>query len=349
MMIKGDYKLNIQVIIPVCKPDEKLIKLINRLKKQTLLPDRISLVWSREEGEADEVIDRIRYEHSDIRILEIDADSFDHGGTRRRAVRNTASDIFIMMTQDAIPKNDMLIENLTAPMIMQMNESSEAGGGTSPGDLQSDRGEDRQGEHAVIACVYARQLPGKDSSPYEKLSRLHNYSELSKTKTGSDIKRMGIKAFFCSDVCCAYRRDLYDECGGFVRNTVFNEDMIMARRFLDKGYAVRYEATAAVIHSHDYSPMQQLRRNFDLGASQAMYPDVFGNVSSESEGMKFVLSSTKLLLKKGRVMLIPGFYIQCAFKLIGYKLGKNYTRLPEWVIMALASNKRFWKQMKERH
>ena len=349
MVIKGDLELNIQVIIPVCKPDEKLIKLINRLKKQTLLPDRISLVWSREEGEADEVIDRIRYEHSDIRILEIDADSFDHGGTRRRAVRNTASDIFIMMTQDAIPKNDMLIENLTAPMIMQMNGSSEAGGNTSPGDFHSDKSEDRQGEQAVIACVYARQLPGKDSSPYEKLSRLHNYSELSKTKTSEDIKRMGIKAFFCSDVCCAYRRDLYDECGGFVRNTVFNEDMIMARRFLDKGYAVRYEATAAVIHSHDYSPMQQLRRNFDLGASQAMYPDVFGNVSSESEGMKFVLSSTKLLLKKGRVMLIPGFYIQCAFKLIGYKLGKKYTGLPEWVIMALASNKRFWKQMKERH
>ena len=347
--IKGDFKLNIQVIIPVFRPDEKLIKLINRLKKQTLLPDRISLVWSREEGEEDEVINRIRYEHSDIRILEIDADSFDHGGTRRRAVRNTASDIFIMMTQDAIPKNDMLIENLTAPLIAQMNETYEAGSRTSRGDSGPDCNADHSEENDVIACVYARQLPGKDSSPYEKLSRLHNYSELSKTKTAADIKEIGIKAFFCSDVCCAYRRDLYDECGGFVRNTVFNEDMIMARRFLDKGYAVRYEASAAVIHSHDYSPAEQLRRNFDLGASQAMYPDVFGNVSSESEGMKFVLSSTKLLLKKGRIMLIPGFYVQCAFKLIGYKLGKKYARLPECVIMALASNKRFWKQMKERH
>ncbi len=321
--------MNIQVIIPVCKPDEKLIKIIKKLKAQTLPPTGINLIWTREEGEEDEIISRIKHEYGDTRILEIEADSFDHGGTRRRAVRNTACDIFVMMTQDAVPKSDTLIENLTAPLISGMDAEDSPNG-------------------PIIAAVYARQLPGRDSSPYEKLSRLHNYSDLSRTKTAEDIKTLGIKAFFCSDVCCAYRRDIYEECGGFVRNAIFNEDMIMARRFLDKGYAVRYEAAAAVIHAHDYSAMQQLRRNFDLGVSQAMYPDVFGNVSSESEGMKFVLSSIKLLVKKGRFLLIPGFCVQCAFKLAGYRLGKKYTKLPESVIMALTSNKNFWIQKKER-
>jgi rhamnosyltransferase len=264
-----------------------------------------------------------------VEIYHLSRLEFDHGKTRRNAVEKSEADIFVMMTQDAVPKNDMLIENLTAPLISQMTERTPNG--------------------TVIACVYGRQLPGRDSSPYEKLSRLHNYSELSRTKTGEDIKKLGIKAFFCSDVCCAYRRDIYEECGGFVRSTVFNEDMIMARRFLDKGYAVRYEATAAVIHSHDYSAMEQLRRNFDLGASQAMFPDVFGGISSESEGIKFAVSSIKLLIKKGRPLLVPGFCIQCFFKLVGYRLGKNYASLPNAVIMKLASNKNYWKQMKERH
>lgn len=321
--------MNIQVIIPVYKPDVKLIKIIEKLRKQTVKPAGINLVWSKTDHEEDAVMSRIKRECGDIRILEIPVREFDHGGTRRRAVRNTPCDIFVMMTQDAVPKNDMLIENLTAPLISQMTERTPNG--------------------TVIACVYGRQLPGRDSSPYEKLSRLHNYSELSRTKTGEDIKKLGIKAFFCSDVCCAYRRDIYEECGGFVRSTVFNEDMIMARRFLDKGYAVRYEATAAVIHSHDYSAMEQLRRNFDLGASQAMFPDVFGGISSESEGIKFAVSSIKLLIKKGRPLLVPGFCIQCFFKLVGYRLGKKYASLPNAVIMKLASNKNYWKQMKERH
>lgn len=317
------------MIIPVYKPDGKLIKIIEKLRKQTVKPAGINLVWSKTDHEEDAVMSRIKRECGDIRILEIPVREFDHGGTRRRSVRNTPCDIFVMMTQDAVPKNDMLIENLTAPLISQMTESTPNG--------------------TVIACVYGRQLPGRDSSPYEKLSRLHNYSELSRTKTGEDIKKLGIKAFFCSDVCCAYRRDIYEECGGFVRSTVFNEDMIMARRFLDKGYAVRYEATAAVIHSHDYSAMEQLRRNFDLGASQAMFPDVFGGISSESEGIKFAVSSIKLLIKKGRPLLVPGFCIQCFFKLVGYRLGKKYASLPNAVIMKLASNKNYWKQMKERH
>ncbi|MBO7355349.1 MAG: glycosyltransferase [Lachnospiraceae bacterium] len=355
--------MNIQVIIPVYKPDNKLIKIIDKLRKQTVKPSGINLVWSRQDHEEDAVMSRIKRECGDIRILEIPVEEFDHGGTRRRAVRNTPCDIFVMMTQDAVPKNDMLIETLTAPLRMQMKDEDETfedllQGSSSDGDEKEGDGPDEKiagkdpgkpDNGTVIACVYGRQLPGRDSSPYEKLSRLHNYSELSRTKTRDDIKKLGIKAFFCSDVCCAYRRDIYEECGGFVRNTVFNEDMIMARRFLDKGYAVRYEATAAVIHSHDYSAMEQLRRNFDLGASQAMFPDVFGGISSESEGVKFAVSSIKLLIKKGRPMLIPGFCMQCFFKLVGYRLGKKYASLPNAVIMKLASNKNYWKQMKERH
>ena len=80
---------------------------------------------------------------------------------------------------------------------------------------------------------------------------------------------MGIKAFFCSDVCAMYDRKKYIEQGGFIKKTIFNEDMIMAYKFLMAGYGVYYKADACVIHSHNYSNMQQFHRNFDLGVSQA--------------------------------------------------------------------------------
>ena len=38
---------------------------------------------------------------------------------------------------------------------------------------------------------------------------------------------------------------------------------------------IAYEAEARVLHSHNYTNMQQLRRNFDLGVSQAEHPEVF--------------------------------------------------------------------------
>ena len=149
--------MNIQVIIPVYRPDKKLIKIIERLRVQTLAPTGIHLIWSCEK-ETDPMMESIRSEYPEIRIMEIDSAEYDHGGSRRRAVRNTACDIFVMMTQDAVPVSDDLIEKLTSPLIRQMEKET--------GDEDDHTG--------AVACVYARQMPGSKSSPYEKLARLHN-------------------------------------------------------------------------------------------------------------------------------------------------------------------------------
>ena len=47
---------------------------------------------------------------------------------------------------------------------------------------------------------------------------------------------MGIKAYFCSDVCAAYNRETYNKLGGFIKKTIFNEDMIYAGGLVKKGY-----------------------------------------------------------------------------------------------------------------
>lgn len=112
--------------------------------------------------------------------------------------------------------------------------------------------------------------------------------------------RLGIKTYFCSNVCAAYKRDIFEQLGGFVNHTIFNEDMIYAAGVIQAGYAIAYAADAKVIHSHNYSGWQQFTRNFDLGVSHVQYPAVFDGVPPEGEGMKLVKRPPFILQKLHR-------------------------------------------------
>ena len=63
---------------------------------------------------------------------------------------------------------------------------------------------------------------------------------------------------------------MYEALGGFSRRTIFNEDMILAGQMVQAGYKVAYAAEARVIHSHNYSGLQQFHRNFDLAVSLSL-------------------------------------------------------------------------------
>ena len=196
----------------------------------------------------------------------------------------------------------------------------------------------------VMMTQDARQLPREDCAPVECYTREFNYPAQSRIKSAEDLKTLGIKTFFCSNVCAAYRREIYEELGGFVKHTIFNEDMIYAAKAVEAGYAIAYAADARVIHSHNYTNVQQFHRNFDLGVSQAEHPEVFAAYPSESEGKRMVKDVTAYLRKNHMSGKLPHFYIQCACKYAGYLLGKNYRRLPGKWVLAFTSNKEYWKQ-----
>lgn len=309
--------MDIDVIIPVYRPDKKLFLLLDALNKQTLRPQTIILM-NTEKKYFDELVWGTDFpeRYPNVEVHHITKEEFDHGGTRRRAVRQSTAPAFVMMTQDAIPADNMLLENLIGGLYKQ--------------------------EKSMIAVAYARQLADDKCGVLETASREFNYPEQSVTKTRRDIDKMGIKTFFCSDVCAAYRREVYDKLGGFVRHTLFNEDMIFASNAIKAGYAVRYQADAKVIHSHNYSNSQQLHRNFDLGVSQNQHPEVFKGISSESEGKKLVAATTRKLINEKKTLELPHFYMQCASKYAGYLLGKNYDKLPKKLVKKLTTNPKYF-------
>ncbi len=328
--------MELDVIIPVYRPGRQFLKLIKRLNAQTLSPSRI-IVMNTVEEYFDELIAGTDFyeKYPNVEVHHLKKEEFDHGGTRRKAVRLSSAPVFVMMTQDAIPADDHLLEKLTESLEEGLKESA---GAAKIGADGAAKAAGSSSKSPVIAVAYARQLADDKCGVLETASREFNYPAKSMTKTSADIKKLGIKTYFCSDVCAAYRRDLYDRVGGFISKAIFNEDMIFAAAAIARGYGVRYEADAKVIHSHNYSNSQQLHRNFDLGVSQCDHPEVFANVPSEGEGGRLVKFTTSKLIKEKRGFLLPHFYIQCASKLIGYKLGKNYKKLPKKWVFKLTTN-----------
>lgn len=305
----------VDVIIPVYKPDRGFLTMIEKLQAQTVPVSRIILMNTEQK-----YLDRLLYgttlerEHHNITVKHLSKREFDHGRTRNQGVKVSDADVFLMMTQDAMPADEYLVERL----------------------LESLRGE-------KVAAAYARQLPGRGSSEAERFTRQFNYPAESCVKTKADLPTLGVKTFFCSNVCAAYRRDVFDELGGFVNRAIFNEDMLYAAKAVEAGYGIAYAADARVYHSHNYTYRQQFCRNFDLGVSQADHPEVFAAYPSESEGIRLVKGTVEHLKKKGMHSKIPGVIIQSGFKYMGYRLGKQYRRLPVRLVVAFSSNKEYWR------
>ena len=303
--------MKIDVIIPTYKPGIEFEKLIGRLQNQEYPIHKIIIINTRTDIFPKE-LDRSNYE---IEITHIEPDQFDHGGTRNMGAGMSDADIVVYMTQDAIPVDEKLIG--TFAKIFEENPD--------------------------IGIAYGRQLPREECNIIERYTRRFNYPEKSLIKTKEDLPRLGIKTFFCSDVCAAYRRNYLLSAGGFEDPTIFNEDMIFAGKRIYAGDKVAYVAEAKVIHSHNYTGRQQFHRNFDLAVSQAQHPEVFEGVPSEGEGIRMVKATAKYLVRNGYPWKVFTLVYQSGCKYIGYFLGKRYEKLPMWLILKCTSSRKYWK------
>ena len=308
--------MKVDVIIPVYRPGARFLEMLRRLNVQTQPVNRFIIMnteqdlwdnWCKglPEGSLPE----------NLSVFHVTKDEFDHGATRHAGVMESDADVFVCMTHDAMPADKKLLEKLTEALM----------------------------EEDFIGAAYARQLPEKDCKIIERYTRSFNYPEESRVKVADDLPELGIKTYFCSNVCAAYKRDLYVQLGGFIRKTIFNEDMIYAAKLIQNGYGVAYAADARVIHSHNYTGVQQFCRNFDLAVSQTDHPEVFEGIRSEGEGIKLVKRTAGYLVKQGKIHLVPQLVYMSGCKYLGYLAGKRYKKLPYAVVKRCTMNKNYWK------
>ena len=154
--------MNIKIIIPILNPPKDFFtKNLLMLKNQTIKADIILI------NSGDKIPEDLTYQ-----VININKKDFNHANTRNLAL-DFEADYYLFMTQDALPFDEYLIENLC-------------------------KGFEKDKE---IVVSYARQIPYPDSDIIEIFARNTNYSEASKLKSKDDLATLGIKTFFnsCTD------------------------------------------------------------------------------------------------------------------------------------------------------
>lgn len=291
--VKDNQDQKVSVIIPTLNAEKDLPELLRSLAAQKHRIDEIIVVDSASVDKTPEIC---KANHR-IRLIQIDREDFDHGRTRDMALRESIGDIVVFLTQDAVPVNEEFIDRLIAPLTEKN-----------------------------VAVSTGRQLPKTDATRMEQLVRKFNYPDQSHIRMKEDIPRMGIKTFFCSDVCAAYDRKLYLELGGFPYPVKTNEDMFFAARAIQNGYRVAYAADALVYHSHNLTLKEQYRRNYIQGYEMEKHRFLLGNVAQEPEGMRLVRYVSKELLRQGHVGSFMHFGFDCIARFMGNRRGKKAFR-----------------------
>lgn len=283
----------VSLVIPTLNAESDIEGLLNRIYRQTRRPDEVIVVDSDSSDSTVDIVKTFEW----VRLVSIQRFEFNHGLTRDMALRKSTGDIVCFMTQDAVPADDSYIENLIAPI------------------LSDDR----------VAVSSERQLPKDDARRFEQLVREFNYGPESNVRSKGDVATMGIKAYFATDVCSAYRRSAYIKLGGFGK-TDMSEDMLMAAKAVNAGYSVAYAADACVHHSHNLTPAEQYRRNYAIGRFLESNRQIVSCASEVGEGGRLVKSVSRQLLHEGNIREFVAFGFDCCARLLGNRVGRRAAR-----------------------
>jgi rhamnosyltransferase len=302
----------ISVLIPVKNGGTDLVRCLDRIAAQRV-DDEVEVVVV-DSGSSDGSVEVARARGAVV--LEIPALEFDHGATRNRAAGAARGDVLVFTSQDAYAERDDWLAQLTGP-------------------LADER----------VAGVYGRQLAHNHATPPERYFLDFLYGPRSRRQSLATGQGISMETTLFSNVNAAMRHELFARYP-FAEDMIMSEDQEWSRRVLLNGYELRYEAEAAVRHSHDYTLAAAFRRFFDSGVSA-------GRSYGGGDGSGSVLRSRALaygrgeigwLIRSGNARWIPYTLVYEAAKVAGLALGIHHERLPARVRPRLSALGNYWSR-----
>ncbi|MGK6353107.1 glycosyltransferase [Parapedobacter sp. DT-150] len=301
--------MKVNLYIPTLNGGARFKELLAALGQQAYQVQQRIVIDS---GSTDGTIEAARA--SGFEVMGLGGRAFDHGGTRQQAIEaNPQADIYIFLTQDAIPADAHTLGNIVGAF-----------------------------DDPTIGMAYGRQLPHRGATLLERHTRLFNYPEGTQVRSVADADRYGIKTISCSNSFAAYRRIAFEQVGGFPLGTIMGEDVIVAGRMLLNGWKMTYAGDARVYHSHNYTLREELERYFDIGVFHSDNPWIFDSFGrADGEGFRYAKSEIGYVGRRNP-LLLPR--VGCSFgaKWLGYKLGLSYRLLPRSLRKTLSMYKGYW-------
>jgi len=300
--------MRISVIIPTLNAASYIEKLISSLQNQSKPPFEIIVVDSSSDDQTVQIAKAMK-----AAILTVSREAFDHGGTRNLAAAHATGDILVFVTQDALPSNELFIENLIEP-------------------LKDDE----------VAAAYGRQVSIPGTQLLERISKEFNYPPVSCHKSKEDLGRYGIKTFFFTNVCSAAKTSVFYKVGKFPEPIIVSEDMMLAAKCILADYKVVYVADAQVNHSHNYTLQQTFKRYFDIGGALGMNRWILDYTSAEGQGGQLLKTQIRQLIRPVNWRWIPLWMGESVVKYAGYRLGLLYHTLPKKMRRGMSMHPKFW-------
>ncbi|HEY4450072.1 MAG TPA: glycosyltransferase family 2 protein [Solirubrobacteraceae bacterium] len=263
------------------------------------------------------------------RVIEIAPSQFSHGGTRNLLMGEAAGTHVALLTQDAEPADEHWLERLLDGFSLAADVGIVYGsyraqpGASLPVRLELER-------------WFGSLSPDGDPA-VERLDR----SE----RRGNPLALMGRRGFF-TDANAAVLREAWERVP--FRAVPYAEDRVLALDMLRSGYAKAYVPGAAVLHSHDYTAVQEVRRSFDEWRALR---EVYGwrepaSPAAVLRSLRGELGHARRDLEQvgarspRRLAALGSVARRFAAKRIGAILGSRADRLPEFLRRILSLERR---------
>jgi glycosyltransferase involved in cell wall biosynthesis len=223
MAMDSSREPRVSVVIPVKDGERYLQELLDALATEQ--PDEVLVIDS---GSTDRSLEIALA--AGVQLLELDPREFGHGRTRNLGAERTTGELICFLTQDATPV---------------------------PGWLAAYREAFALDER--VGAAYGPHLPRADTSPMIARELTEFFATFSPTG-GPVVQRRGDPSFL-SNVNACYARVCWQELR--FRELAYSEDQAFGSDLLAAGWSKVYQPNAAVLHAHDYSPLEFMQRYFD--------------------------------------------------------------------------------------
>lgn len=260
------------------------------------------------------------------RVLEIPRERFSHGETRNELAAHARGDFIAFLTQDAVPVGVHWLASLLAGF--------------------------RQA--ADVGLVYGPYRPRADASLWVRRELTTWFRSLSadgaprvdvldeRRRAAPAREFLGPLGYFTDANGCIARR-AWEQVP--FRAIGYAEDHMLAQDMLRAGFAKVYMPSAAVVHSHEYTLIDWLRRSFDEArALSEIYgvvpPGRWRDAARNLRGN--VAADLRLALRESQpiVPTLWGSLVHHGARTAGVLLGARSERLPRALVERLSLERR---------
>ncbi|WP_370774090.1 glycosyltransferase family 2 protein [Clostridium sp.] len=223
----------------------------------------------------------------------ISKEEFSHSLVREKAAFEAKGEIIVFITQDIKIVDEYWLYYLTKDII-----------------------------DGKCEAAFSRQI-GYEEHKVERYTREINYPDETRIVSKEDIDRLGLMTFFFSDASSAISKNIFIKLNGYDnKNLPTNEDMYFAYKLIMNGYRIEYAADSKIIHSHDLSFKETLKRYGDIGKffDENQYLKEY---SAGERGFTVLKYIAKRSIEDKKPLIIVDAIINFGARFIGMKLTKN--------------------------